>query len=702
MSVPVVEKQNVERVGDIESKRFSIQASPESFRILSDGLYSDKVSAVIRELGTNAIDSHIEAGNNQPFHVHLPSYDEPWFKIRDFGTGLSHDDIMNLYSTYFGTNKTENPNLVGQLGLGSKSPLAYARSFSVTSYLNGHVNHYVVTLDEDRIPQINHMVNQSGPTSEPNGMEIQIAARINDVDEFARKASNIYKYFSIKPFVTGGNNKYIVREDKPIVEGNGWRVYEGVGKAKAIMGCIAYPIDGTKVHEITQHNNMLLNTNIEIDFPIGSLEFTPSRETLSYKKRTSEIIRNRLNEITVEINNVVSKKFDDCKSLWEARVLAYSLMWSGTRIEKLADLKNMKYKDNIIDIQSDIAFVKDTVMYVFTMGGIGSRRRHRNSKTIRKEEMRSVTVRNDVVWCEVDMPRGSYARCEEIVRNNNAKAVYLVDFSTLQAKKDFCERVGLNGDEFIKTSTLPKPMIKRGDFRSTEQVFVHRGYTNAHRLYSYWDTTDISIEDGGVYVELKRYNCVHDDKTVGPDVVGQIINAMSKIGYPIKVYGVRPSVAKQFRESDNWVDIFTYTRNIIKEKFVKSEISRHSINAKLCKDLNYLKVWDNIINDIHKLHVDESSVIIQFLNKVKVLINSLTEANRIANSHHWDTLFQCVNYKHDNDTSDYPKIKDEEDKLIAHYPMLKYLLDNKYYERMTDEEMLNISNYIKVIDQKTA
>ena len=52
----------VEKSGNFEENQFSIEASAKAFMILSDGLYSNKILAVIRELSTNAYDSHVDAG----------------------------------------------------------------------------------------------------------------------------------------------------------------------------------------------------------------------------------------------------------------------------------------------------------------------------------------------------------------------------------------------------------------------------------------------------------------------------------------------------------------------------------------------------------------------------------------------------------------------------------------------------------------
>ena len=107
--------------------QFTITASGRAFKILSDGLYSDKIRAIIRELACNARDSHVAAGNTAPWDMHLPTYDENWFSIEDFGTGMSHEDVINVYSRYFASTKTASNDFVGQLGLGSKSPFSYTR-----------------------------------------------------------------------------------------------------------------------------------------------------------------------------------------------------------------------------------------------------------------------------------------------------------------------------------------------------------------------------------------------------------------------------------------------------------------------------------------------------------------------------------------------------------------------------------------------
>ena len=97
---PIV--SNVGQIGE-----FRIRNSAKAFNILSSGLYANKIRAIIRELSCNAVDSHVAAGKTDtPFDVHLPNQLEPWFSIRDYGTGLNHEQVTQIYTTYFESTKT--------------------------------------------------------------------------------------------------------------------------------------------------------------------------------------------------------------------------------------------------------------------------------------------------------------------------------------------------------------------------------------------------------------------------------------------------------------------------------------------------------------------------------------------------------------------------------------------------------------------
>jgi len=71
------------------------------FSILRNQLYSDKILAVVREYCTNAMDANIDAGvPDCPIQVSIPNAFSPFFKVRDFGKGLSEEQVYNIFGSY--------------------------------------------------------------------------------------------------------------------------------------------------------------------------------------------------------------------------------------------------------------------------------------------------------------------------------------------------------------------------------------------------------------------------------------------------------------------------------------------------------------------------------------------------------------------------------------------------------------------------
>lgn len=101
-------------LGDVRSSEYKILANEKMFSILSSKLYTDKIMAPIRELLCNAYDAHIAAGiPERPLEVHLPSANSLTFKIRDFGPGLSAEDMLELYTTYGASTKNLSNDFIG-------------------------------------------------------------------------------------------------------------------------------------------------------------------------------------------------------------------------------------------------------------------------------------------------------------------------------------------------------------------------------------------------------------------------------------------------------------------------------------------------------------------------------------------------------------------------------------------------------------
>ena len=305
---------NVGEVGD-----FKIKASAKAFSILSSGLYANKIRAIVRELSCNAVDSHVAAGKqNTPFVVHLPNDLAPWFSIRDYGTGLTHDQVTQIYTTYFESTKTDSNEYIGALGLGSKSPFAYTDNFTVTAIRDNKKGIYSAFINQAGVPSIALMMSED--TTEPNGVEVKFSVNDRyDYSKFRDEALQVYTHFKLRPVVSGSAGfefDTVEYETKNIIPG----VHSKTGynsHSIAIMGNIAYPIDIPNKITAIGDLNLLLSSNLEMHFEIGELDFQASREGLSYIPQTIEAIKRKLETVNGALTDVLTKEADAIENLWE-------------------------------------------------------------------------------------------------------------------------------------------------------------------------------------------------------------------------------------------------------------------------------------------------------------------------------------------------------------------------------------------------
>jgi hypothetical protein len=313
----------VSNVGEIGE--FRIRNSAKAFSILSSGLYANKIRAIIRELSCNACDSHAAAGNvTTPFDVHLPNTLEPHFSIRDYGTGLSHEQVTNIYTTYFESTKTNSNAFIGALGLGSKSPFSYTDNFTVTAIQNGRKGIYTAFINEAGVPSIAQMMEEA--TDEPPGVEVKFAVNSRyDFDKFRQEARIVYKHFALRPVVSGNGDFGFVDaeyESRDIVPGV--HSFKNSSGSAAIMGNIAYPIDIPAADQsINPELRALLSCGLEMHFAIGELDFQASREGLSYIPSTIAAIKAKLEAVNAALAVVIAKEADAIENLWDRAVFLY-------------------------------------------------------------------------------------------------------------------------------------------------------------------------------------------------------------------------------------------------------------------------------------------------------------------------------------------------------------------------------------------
>lgn len=298
---------------DGSTQKFTIEANGIAFRSLIDGLYSNKVRAVIRELCSNAMDSHIAAGQAIPFKVTIPTSLDATFSVRDFGTSLSHEDVFGLYTTIFQSSKRDTNDQTGQLGLGSKSPFAYTDSFSVKAYLNGERRVYLAHLATDGVPALTHV--STTPSDEPQGLEVTFAAKREDISAFQKEMQFVAMGYDAKTLEVEGMK---VRLMDARLKGTNWAIYPRGAFGDELrhnhfirQGSALYPSD-------YNFPNVGYGWLTITEIPIGTASVTSSRDALSYDGETRRVVQ--------AVHNTA---YQDLKSQIDAFVAV-----AKTRVEK--------------------------------------------------------------------------------------------------------------------------------------------------------------------------------------------------------------------------------------------------------------------------------------------------------------------------------------------------------------------------------
>lgn len=306
--IPVTKHEEAIQSAKMETNQASIEMTPEMYDMLSSKVYSNKVLAVVREIICNARDAQKEAGIDKEVLVHLPNKLEPYFSVRDYGTGLSHDMVMNLYLSYGKSTKASSNDLIGGLGIGSKSPLAYTDSFIVESFYNNVKRTYSVFKDKG-IPCVSKLSEKI--TDEPNGLHVKVSVKEYDNRSFINEAEAFLKYFDYPVKVVGCTDLDLTPE--VLHKGDGFTVYDGYRRVSVRMGGVVY-----RTNLMNDILKQIKTGHVIVDFNIGELSVAASREALSEDEETTKKLEVRAQIILATMRKLIvdglpTKDYKDVK-----------------------------------------------------------------------------------------------------------------------------------------------------------------------------------------------------------------------------------------------------------------------------------------------------------------------------------------------------------------------------------------------------
>lgn len=323
MKVQVLENK-VDAAGTTGKHKVTIESNAVAFYANISGLVKDKVRYPIRELCGNAWDV---AGGD--FDFWLPTPLNPVFRLRDYGTGISHDAMVTRLCKLYASDKRDDPTKIGGWGIGRFSPFAYligdkgVGSYTFISYYNGEKRTYVFSLGADGTPEMHEL--PAVKTDERNGVEIMFPVRKEDVDAFNHAAADVLWSFHPTPRIHPAPTW---PDPRVLSQGQNWKLYARGSVPftgpHVRMGCVMYPI---KLDQVPDIGFLEATDPILFDAPIGSIKMTLSREDLAYDPTTVNTIQRLVGEFKDELVANIQAKLNE----QETFILASHKLWELTR-----------------------------------------------------------------------------------------------------------------------------------------------------------------------------------------------------------------------------------------------------------------------------------------------------------------------------------------------------------------------------------
>ena len=286
----VKQQQNeAEYIGDIQENKVGIDARNIDFiaTLLTSNLYSKPFASFLRETVSNAYDSHIEAGTEQPILLLIEScnsYDTNHIKvsIRDFGVGISPERFEQIYRNIGSSTKRDSNDFIGCFGIGRFSCLACADVANVTSYYNGVKYSYLMYKNNGGI-NIDKLSQESGDFK--NGLEVSVETHV-DRRDFQEAIEGLYLF------------------DKLYIENkcSDWKFKEitNAFNTKIVENCGDLPFN---------------TRGVIVNLDIGSVDVTPNREALQLSNRTKDVLNKKVTKIKDYWSTCISKKISNIQLL---------------------------------------------------------------------------------------------------------------------------------------------------------------------------------------------------------------------------------------------------------------------------------------------------------------------------------------------------------------------------------------------------
>jgi hypothetical protein len=583
--------------------------------------YSDPVWAAVREIIANASDACREydrihknlEGTTLP-KINVPTKWQTEFSVRDYGAGLTHDQVFGMYSKYGKSTKRQSNDDIGGFGIGRFAPLSYGDGFTVESFVDGNCNIYTVRVDEHDDTRITQL--SSHKTDEPNGIRIVMPCKQADAPRFAKMVKRLH-FFGVKFNVTGvempkWDDKAPVILEKGVwsiralqnIDGKhlgysnesenaySWRYRVYNATHYVVMGGVPYPLDASNVSgdKAKKMLGMLSDEySLIINLPVGSVHLHHSREALKYNDHVKGVLNQALSDCYDSVLGEMQKVIDKSANIIEAaqKYVEYRQMLGGDFSAKLL-WKGKKLKDQW-NVDSTWDSTKKEYPYVVEMRNFV--KSEENMTGVSSSHSR--TARGHYSDGEIYL-YDDYADTKKHGRNLMRKVKYYLDEDGVNVVRAFILKEGdrakfekaMKDDHFdelrelgkvidlskAKEKTLPKKKVVKGalPLRGIRTMTDHRW-----RIRDAWrpvlKADDIPDDQTiKLYVKYER-GYIRNDKggVVSPNNFDKdgILALTDNVDEPI--YGLTPTALKKLEDKDDWVEVTAKARVELLAKVAK-------------------------------------------------------------------------------------------------------------------------------------
>ena len=742
---------------DFDSVNCTIDA--EDMRYVASLLrnnYSNPPLAVVREISANALDANQEANATRKVEVTIPSKFNPHFCVRDYGNGLSKEDIFGLYSKYGKSTKRNSNSYIGAFGIGKFAPLSYGNNFTCVSFHKGTKTSYNVFVNEDDDTKI-VVLEEPRASKEPSGLSIEVAIADEDVDKFREIVKAFFRFFDkaeLPKFIGVGDDEefFDKYEEVLVAKDNSWFIIDDKqdywrrshSQSHAFMGRVHYPINTNSIdfknhveegYDYSSLKNICDEDNVYLRFDIGELKLHHSRESLEYNKATQKAIVQHLRQMHDDIQEIAKEKLKGATCLWDAKakyaqvvnalpyelrsIFKNSFKWKKILILSSVLHKSHHYNDDITITEYTKSADKDVT----------------DGYKVKSQKTNRVDVHNNnrLVLQDIESSHGNALRARTMFNSDDSiVGIYVVSYNDSGSQYMFGDEKGwqlnlVSKENLHYTSNIEKAKLKQGTRASGESrscvptfLFDPSGYRNSDQWRNGAEVQGLEKELDQdsclVYISISNYKPC-DKKGYELDDLKRDYRGMNallkKLGgtKDIEIYGIRKSDVKGLDKS-KWVEWQDHRLKVAKNALLRRKIDLLRGERKIAyqehqHEMVHVKSLDNLLSNSSlqrnlKNYLDKSHDIFQAIEILfdsqndDIVLTTLYQLKKLVQGQDKDWFDQNFTSEYKWKTFDY-LCKDIGDR----YPLLVNICLKVYgwLDMKEGDFGKNIANYISMCDK---